>query len=97
MIDTTKFDIPNFYKVEMTFGQAVSIMEMFGDSDDVLNGMKKLNDAFTKYCETPQDEEFADIYCYEVNAYNMVFDNMSKLFHDIPRDKSAFTLTRNFL
>ena len=79
------FRIPNFYKFETTMQDAVTVMTSYGRGD-LLEGMKAMDRAWEEHCSgSPRfedDSEFYENYEAEVNAYNVVFENMSKLFEE---------------
>jgi hypothetical protein len=52
------FDIPDFYKRDMSLDQAVNVMK--GNGSTVLDMMENL------------DDEFFEVWEYEVNAYNVI-------------------------
>jgi hypothetical protein len=81
------FRIPHFHQEETTFDDAVKVMTAHGRGD-LLEGMQAMDRAWEEYLAS-QDKEFArfecdddfyENYCYEVNAYNVVFENMKQLF-----------------
>ena len=78
------FHIPHFYQENFDFDFAVQIIKGRANGD-LLEGMKSMNKLWEEYIALPGDEqdddEFYSNWCYEVNAYNVVFENMSKLFH----------------
>ncbi len=77
------FRIPNFNKMEMTFEEAVGIIEINGS---VLKGMEHINEHWDRYCKGEAndmyetDEEFFDVWSHEANAYNIVYAKMQPLF-----------------
>lgn len=88
------FRIPSFYEMpEMTFDEATQLIERLTDGG-LLEGMEFMNKQWDKYLaeeraflkgETDEktygdDDDFYDHWQYEVNAFNVVFENMSKLF-----------------
>lgn len=72
--------IPDFYKVEMDFTEAADIIKR-GNSD-LLDSMETFQKRWNDHCINPEmdDDEFFDKWCYEVSAYNVVFDEMSRFF-----------------
>ena len=83
------FRIPSFYEMpEMTFEVAKGVLIGLDGKKDLLSAMEAMNARWEEYCkssftDTPQyedDDEFFDTWQYEVNAYNVVFEDMSKLF-----------------
>lgn len=75
------FRIPSFYEMEMPFKEAARLMTLHGRGD-LLEGMKAMDRSWVEHCHNPEgdDDEYFSYYEYEVNAYNVVFSNMSKLF-----------------
>jgi hypothetical protein len=77
------FRIPEFYEVEMSFEDAWAMMSRRGQGD-CLEGMKSMDRLWSEYINLPYDEqdddEFYDNWCYEISAYNVVYENMSQLF-----------------
>ena len=73
----------------MSFDEAVKLMERLAPINtdkDLLAGMQWLSDEWDAYANGDQDDDFDcdsdwyDHWIYEVNAYNVVFKEMSKLF-----------------
>ena len=81
------FRIPHFYEETFTFDDAVAIMTGHGRGD-LLEGMQAMDRAWEEYLASQgkenarfeEDDDFYEHYCYEVNAYNVVFENMRPLF-----------------
>ena len=75
------FRIPSFYEDKPAFADAFKTIAFCGDSDP-LAGMEFMNRKWTEPCAKLEenDDDFFDNWSYEVNAYNVVFENMSKLF-----------------
>ena len=75
------FRIPDFYELELSFEDAVGVMTRYGRGD-LLEGMKALDRVWTEHCANPEcdDDDLFSNWCYEFNAYNVVFEGMSKLF-----------------
>lgn len=75
------FRIPNFYEDAPTFEDAANTITSHG-SGDMLEGMESMNRKWEEHCASPdaEDDDFFDNWSYEVNAYNVVFSGMSKLF-----------------
>lgn len=79
------FRIPEFYIDAPTYADAVKLITNRG-SGDLLAGMEGMDRLWKEYCAG----ELADVYAcdddffyhwqYETNAYNTVFENMSRLF-----------------
>jgi hypothetical protein len=74
------FRIPSFYKETVDFKTAWNTITNFGRGD-ALEGMNAMNRVWEEHCASGnEDDEFFENYEYEVNAYNVVFSNMGKLF-----------------
>lgn len=75
------FRIPSFNQMNMTWDEAVAVIKGRG-LGDLLKGMEEMNriwEDHVKMC-LDTDDDFFDNWVYEVNAYNVVFEGMSKLF-----------------
>ena len=75
------FRVPSFYEDIPTFEDAANTIKFVGDGD-MLEGMEFMNRKWEEHCSNHENEDdnFFDNWSYEVNAYNVVFENMSKLF-----------------
>jgi hypothetical protein len=77
------FRIPNFYENAVSFDDGVIAMKNHGRGD-LLEGLQAMDRCWEEHCSgSPRfedDDDFFEYYEYEVNAYNVVFQNMSKLF-----------------
>lgn len=77
------FRIPNFYENAMSFDDGVIAMKNHGRGD-LLEGLQAMDRVWEEHCSGSDrfedDDDFFEHYEYEVNAYNVVFENMSKLF-----------------
>ena len=77
------FRIPNFYKFETTMQDAVTVMTSYGRGD-LLEGMQAMDRVWDEHASGSDrfedDDDFYEWYEAEVNAYNVVFENMGKLF-----------------
>jgi hypothetical protein len=78
------FRIPDYYNVDtLSFTEAVDIMTAHGRGD-LLEGMQAMDRCWEEHCSgSPRfedDDNFFDNWGYECSAYNVVFENMSKLF-----------------
>jgi hypothetical protein len=77
------FRIPEFYEMEMSFEDAARTISNKAKGD-LLEGMKWMDQLWSDYVSLPGDEQdddmFYDNWCYELNAYNVVYEGMSKLF-----------------
>lgn len=67
--------ISDFNQSDIAFDLAVNIMTDNGTSD-LLDSMKAFQN---KYYDNLDNEDFEDDYYIEINAYNKVFEGMSKL------------------
>ena len=74
------FRIPHFYEEKFCFDDAVAIMKGHGRGD-LLEGMQAMDQLWSDYIasDDQDDDEFYDNWCYEVNAYNVVVENMRPL------------------
>lgn len=76
------FRIPHFHQMnDMSFEEAVNIMKSRARGD-LLAGLQSMDQLWSDYIasDDQDDEEFYDNWCYEVNAYNVVVENMRPLF-----------------
>ena len=75
------FRIPSFYQEEVPFQEAWNTMTRHGRGD-CLEGMISMDRIWTEHCasEAECDDEFYSNWIYEVNAYNVVHEGMSRLF-----------------
>ncbi len=74
------FRIPSFYKETVDFTTAWNTITNFGRGD-ALEGMNAMNRVWEEHCASgEEDDNFWENYEYEANAYNVVFENMNKLF-----------------
>ena len=74
------FRIPSFYEDTPTFEDAWKTISFCGN-DDALAGMEFMNSKWEEHCASENDDDdFFENWSYEVNAYNVVFANMNKLF-----------------
>lgn len=75
------FRIPSFNEMTLSFDEAANIIKGRANGD-LLKGMESMNKLWEDYCasDDQDDDEFFDNWQYEVNAYNVVFEGMSKLF-----------------
>ena len=87
------FRIPEFYNTELTFDEAVKVIKGRAKGD-LLAGMESMNKIWDGYIADQKrfyngeqdemvfvdDDDFFDHWGYECSAYNVVFENMSKLF-----------------
>ena len=74
------FRIPSFYQDTVDFKTAWNTITNCGRGD-ALEGMNAMNRVWEEHCASEDDDdEFYDNYEYEANAYNVVFENMGKLF-----------------
>ena len=83
------FRIPNAYKETINFSQAWDAMISFGRGD-ALEGMSAMQRVWEEHCTSDvrfnvrfaDDSDFFDHYQYECNAYNRIYNYMSRLFGD---------------
>jgi|TARA_B100000497_G_scaffold115156_1_gene138383 hypothetical protein len=77
------FRIPSFYQETVDFTSAWNTITNFGRGD-ALEGMNAMNRVWDEHASGSDrfedDEDFYEWYEAEVNAYNVVFENMGKLF-----------------
>jgi hypothetical protein len=78
------FRIPSFYQETVDFKTAWNTITNFGRGD-ALEGMNAMNRVWEEHCASgsdrfEEDDDFYEWYEAEVNAYNVVFENMGKLF-----------------
>ena len=77
------FRIPSFYQETVDFTSAWNTIKNFGRGD-ALEGMNAMNRVWEEHASGSdrfeEDDEFYEWYEDEVNAYNVVFKNMGKLF-----------------
>ena len=75
------FRIPRFHQEEVSFQEAWDTMTRHGRGD-CLEGMQSMNRIWEEHCSTPDadDDDFFGNWCYEVNAYNVVYEGMGQLF-----------------
>ena len=76
------FRIPAFYKVEMTFEEAKSMLKRLTIKDGLLEGMVYMNTMWDEHCATEDadDDGFYGMWCYECSAFNIIYEKMSPLF-----------------
>jgi len=87
------FNIPSFYKEEVSFQDAWNTIKSYG-LGDALAGMNGMNDAWDNYIASQNalfnnevqvvafedDDDFFEYYGAECNAYNKVFESMKPMF-----------------
>ena len=79
------FRIPNYFQMNMTWDEAVRTIKGRGKGN-LLEGMEEMNDIWDRYVAAlagdmyEDDHAFFEEWIYEVNAYNIVFEGMGKLF-----------------
>ena len=78
------FRIPNYFEMnDMTWDEAVRIIKGRGNGN-LLEGMEAMNEIWKEHCEECMDDTdthfFYENWIYELNAYNIVFEGMGKLF-----------------
>lgn len=73
------FFIPHFYQMDMDFQEAVRVLAPRGA--DLLEAMKRMDRIWAEHIRGDNDDdEFFYDWQYEVNAYNVVYEGMGKLF-----------------
>ena len=74
------FRIPNYYKMDMSWDDAVALIKGCG-CGDLLKGLENMyvcwEDVVDDYMT---EDDFYDRYIYEVNAFNVVYEGMAELF-----------------
>lgn len=79
------FRIPDFFVDAPSFEEAVRTITNRG-CGDLLKGMEAMDQLWTEYCageladSYADDDDFFYTWQYETNAYNVVYENMAKLF-----------------
>jgi len=75
------FRIPNYFQMNMTWDDAVRTIKGRGNGD-LLAGMEEMNKIWDEHCAAyvEDDSDFYENWIYEVNAFNIVFEGMGKLF-----------------
>ena len=77
------FRIPSFYQNTVDFTSAWNTITNFGRGD-ALEGMNAMQRVWDEHASGSdrfeEDDDFYEWYEAEVNAYNVVFKNMGKLF-----------------
>ena len=80
------FRIPSFYKETVDFTTAWNTITNFGRGD-ALEGMNAMQRVWDEHASGSdrfeEDDDFYEWYEAEVNAYNVVFENMGKLFGEV--------------
>ena len=76
------FRIPNFHQVDLTVDEAVEIIKI---DNDLLKGMHYIDAKWDEHINEASifdgDDEFFDNFHLEVNAYNIIWNGMNKLFN----------------
>lgn len=74
------FKISDYYKMDMSWDDAVALMTGCG-CGDLLKGLENMNTVWEDVVDDYMTEDdFYDQYIYEVNAFNIVYEGMAKLF-----------------
>ena len=74
------FKISDYYKMDMSWDDAVALMTGCG-CGDLLKGLENMNTIWEDVVDDYMTEDdFYDQYIYEVNAFNIVYEGMAKLF-----------------
>ena len=78
--------IPSFYQNTVDFTSAWNTITNFGRGD-ALEGMNAMQRVWDEHASGSdrfeEDDDFYEWYEAEVNAYNVVFENMGKLFGEV--------------
>lgn len=76
------FNIPDFYQMDLSLDEAVRIMR--GSKNTVIEMMENLDAKWELHCSGhhffADDDEFFQVWEYEVNAYNVIKEHMKPLF-----------------
>ena len=77
------FRIPIYFQMNMTWDDAVRTIKGRGNGN-LLDGMEAMNEAWNDHVNEmlDDDSDFYDHWMYEVNAFNVVYEGMSKLFKE---------------
>jgi hypothetical protein len=77
------FRIPNYFQINMTWDEAVRTIKGRGNGN-LLDGMEAMNEAWNDHVNEmlDDDSDFYEHWMYEVNAFNIVFEGMGKLFKE---------------
>lgn len=82
------FRIPNYFQMNMTWDEAVRTIKGRGNGN-LLEGMEEMNKIWDEHCAAQvidldgnTDSDFYEHWIYEVNAFNIVFEGMGKLFKE---------------
>lgn len=75
------FRIPNYFQINMTWDEAVLTIKGRGNGN-LLDGMEAMNEIWDDHVNQmlDDDSDFYEHWIYEVNAFNIVFEGMGKLF-----------------
>jgi len=82
------FRIPNYFQMNMTWDDAVRTIKGRGKGN-LLEGMEEMNKIWDEYARGntgdmyEDDSDFYEHWIYEVNAFNIVFEGMGKLFGEV--------------
>ena len=80
------FRIPSFYHMDLDIATAVRIMgeSSITKANTLLDKMEDMQDKWDRHCmgQSPfeDDDEFFECFRYEVNAYNVIYQEMKPLF-----------------
>ena len=80
------FRIPSFYHMDLDIATAVRIMgeSSITKANTLLDKMENMQDKWDRHCmgQSPfeDDDEFFECFRYEVNAYNVIYQEMKPLF-----------------
>jgi hypothetical protein len=72
------FYIDNFNRDDsLTLEDAVNLINSYNREQGLLENMMGMRDKLASFMN---QDDFCDDWCYEINAYNKVFSDMSQLF-----------------
>ena len=75
------FKISDYYKMDMSWDDAVALMKNVGRGD-LLKGLENIQQCWDDLVmsDDMDDDQFYSDYIYEVNAFNVVYEGMADLF-----------------
>jgi hypothetical protein len=86
MRELNMINIPSYYREEMPFNEAVNLISNRAGGD-LLEGMKSIEGIYDEFTKNPpaysgyvNEDDFFSSWSYELNAFNVVFENMNKIF-----------------
>ena len=76
------FNIPDMYKMNLSFTDAEHVMSRYGET--IIDNMHDLLSEWHQHCDGADffadDEEFFEYFKYEANAFNVLYSEMKHLF-----------------